>query len=155
MKEKNTSWGKVSSWYDDLLNDEDTYQKKVILPNLLRILNIKKGDRILDVGCGQGYFSREMAAIGAEVKGIDISKELISIAKSKEMKNVSYVVGSASDPLPFETSYFDKAIIVLALQNIQDVGKVFEEIARVLKKEGSLIVVLNHPAFRVPQGSDW
>lgn len=155
MNEKTTSWGKVSAWYDELLGDEDTYQKKVILPNLLRILDIKKGDSILDVGCGQGLFSREMAMLGAEVKGIDISKELIAIAKARNNKNIFYTVGSASDPLPFEENYFDKAIIILAIQNIADAGKVFEGVKKVLKKDGSLIMVLNHPAFRIPKGSDW
>ena len=40
---KQTSWGKVADWYDDVLNKERSYQKEVILPNLIRLLEIKKG----------------------------------------------------------------------------------------------------------------
>ncbi len=55
-----TSWNKVANWYDELLKtDPDSYQSKVIAPNLLRILNIQKGEKIFDLACGQGYFSKE------------------------------------------------------------------------------------------------
>ena len=53
-KKNGTSWGGVASWYDDYLKDEDTYQAKVIAPNLMRMLNLKEGERVLDVACGQG-----------------------------------------------------------------------------------------------------
>ena len=59
MPNNSTSWGKVAAWYDDLLDGDDTYQKKVILPNLKRLAGIQKGDQVLDLGCGQGFFARE------------------------------------------------------------------------------------------------
>jgi 2-polyprenyl-3-methyl-5-hydroxy-6-metoxy-1,4-benzoquinol methylase len=49
----------VAKWYDDYLQDEDNYQNKVILPNLLRLLdldNLPNKSNILDIGCGQGFF---------------------------------------------------------------------------------------------------
>jgi len=70
---KTTSWGKVSKWYNSYLEGgKETYQSAVILPNLLRILNIKKGDKIIDIACGQGFFSRAFFEAGADVTGIDI-----------------------------------------------------------------------------------
>jgi ubiquinone/menaquinone biosynthesis C-methylase UbiE len=61
-RKKTTSWGKVAKWYDQLLEaGEDTYQEKVIKPNLLRVINVKRGEEVLDVGCGQGYFARVAA----------------------------------------------------------------------------------------------
>ena len=57
-KPLDTSWNKVASWYDELLTtDDDSYQTKVIAPNLLRILDLKKGELVYDLACGQGYFS--------------------------------------------------------------------------------------------------
>lgn len=50
---------------------------------------------------------------------------------------------------------FDKLVIVLALQNMDEPSKVMHECARVLKKEGRMFLVLNHPTFRVPQKSSW
>ncbi len=163
---KNTSWSAVADWYGEYLEGkgrEDTYQKKVILPNLLRLMQIKKGEKVLDIACGQGFFSREMARAGAEVVGVDVSRELIKSAerlnsKSDEgrtLTNPSYQIGFAHELSFLESGTIDKAIAVLALQNIENYQDVLAEAARVLKPRGILYTVLNHPAFRVPKGSEW
>lgn len=150
-----TSWGKVADWYDQSVSREGSYQKDLILPNLLRLLRIKKGEKILDVACGQGFFAQEFFKKGAQVIGVDIAKELIALAQKKSPREIQYFVSHA-DRMPFaESASIDKAIVVLALQNIENVKKAFQECARVLKKNGKLFVVLNHPAFRVPQNSSW
>src|SRR3990172_8101428 len=116
-KKKDTSWGKVAGWYDSLLRMDGTYQKEVILPNLLRLMEIKKGDRVLDIACGQGFFSRALVEKGAEVTGVDISPELIKFAKEKAGKNEKYFV-AAADKLGNNVldKGFDKAVIILAIQ---------------------------------------
>src|SRR3990167_7327952 len=96
MTKKDTSWGKVAKWYNTLLEEgEDTYQEKLIKPNLLRILEPKAGQNILDVGCGQGYFARLIAKSGAKVAGVDIAPELIKLAKEQAGSNETYLVQSA------------------------------------------------------------
>lgn len=156
MNKKDTSWGKVAGWYDELLENKDgTYQKEVILPNLIRLLSPKKGEVILDVACGQGYFSRAIAEIGCKVIASDISKELIGIAKIHSSKEIEYHV-TPSDNLTYaKDKTVDKAIIVLALQNIENIQGTFNEIYRTLKPNGKLYIVLNHPAFRIPKNSSW
>lgn len=155
MKAK-TSWGNVAEWYDEYLEkSEDSYQKNVILPNVLRILYIKKGDRILDLACGQGFFSRAFSDAGAQVTGIDVSAKLISLAKKHSSKNIVYYAASA-DKLDMATSEsFDVAVVILAIQNIKNIAGVFSECYRVLAPSGRLIMVMNHPAFRIPQHSGW
>lgn len=154
-KPSDTSWGRVSSWYDEMLKDGDSYQQKVIEPNLLRVIDIKKGEKILDLGSGQGHFARLFAKAGAEVVGLEISEELISIAKKYETKGIYYILGKADDALNFKKEEFNKVAIVLALQNMKNMVKVVEEVSRVLKPGGKFFIVLNHPAFRVPQETDW
>src|SRR4051812_22350284 len=56
---KNTSWEPVAEWYGKLLEGEGTYQKELILPNLLRLMDIRRGDAVLDLACGPGFFARE------------------------------------------------------------------------------------------------
>src|SRR3989338_1356385 len=154
-KPKNTSWGKVADWYDDYLeNTKDTYQEQVIAPNILRVVSPKKGDRVLDVACGQGFFTRKFGDEGAEVVGAEISKELIDQAKARSPKIPFYV--APADKLSFaKDNSFDAAIIVLAIQNIQNIQDVFAEIRRVLAPDGRLVLVINHPAFRIPKRSSW
>jgi ubiquinone/menaquinone biosynthesis C-methylase UbiE len=158
MKNK-TSWGKVAGWYDNLLeNSSDSYQEKVILPNLLRIVDPKKGMKILDVACGQGYFSRLFAKNGAQVTGCDISPELIELATKNSPKEIAYFVAPAekiSDAIGGAAMKFDVITIILAIQNIEDMRATFIECSKLLNDNGRLIFVINHPTFRIPQSSSW
>lgn len=148
-----TDWDNISSWYEDYLKGDDTYQTKVIAPNLLRMLEAKKSESILDLACGEGFFSRLVAGSGAVVTGVDLSKELTAKAQNKS-KNINFLISPAHDTkLKKET--FDKAFTVLAFENIKNIDEVVLEIKRVLKVGGQFFLVMLHPAFRIPQHSDW
>lgn len=168
MKQKKpqtkTSWGHVADWYHALLAEgKDTYQKEVILPHLLRLLSIKKGERIIDLACGQGFFSRALYAHGAYVIGVDVAPELIERARQEtarispkaEVRALSFEVASADNLSFIAPASVDKVVIVLAIQNIANAHRVFAECARILKPKGSVYIVLNHPVFRIPQSSSW
>ena len=150
-----TSWGNVASWYDNLLKKDNTYQSDVILPNLLRLMSIKNSDNVLDLACGQGFFTQEFAKHGAKVFGVDVSSELIKIAKEQKTQNINYVVSPANDLSFIKSQNLDKISIVLALQNIENLLPVLKECYRTLKTKGKLYIILNHPAFRIPRKSDW
>jgi ubiquinone/menaquinone biosynthesis C-methylase UbiE len=149
------SWGEVAEWYDNYLEtNTDSYQEKVIAPNLIRILDIKKGMRIHDLACGQGFFSRKFTKAGALVTGSDISKELIGQAK-KHSRDIVYSV-SPAHKLPFlKDNSIDAVTIVLAIQNIAEFSETLAEANRVLTPGGRLILVINHPTFRIPKRSSW
>lgn len=154
QKRKTISWGSVADWYHEYLSSGGTYHEKVILPNLARLLLPKKGERILDAACGEGFFSRAFAGSGAEIIGVDISSELIAIAKKLSPEGVFHA--APIDNLSFaKDKSFDKALCVLALQNIEEPSRALKEIARILKPGGILVIVLNHPCFRIPKRSSW
>ena len=154
-KTPSTSWSPVAKWYDETVELEGSYQRELILPNLLRLMEIKNDERILDLACGQGFFSRAFAGAGAEVIGADISKDLIKIAAEKSEKEILYHIAPAHS-LPFLANQsIDKTALVLALQNIEPLEETLKECARVLAQNGRLFIVLNHPAFRIPRGSSW
>ena len=154
-QKKDTSWNEVASWYDDLLKGDDSYQAKVILPNLLRVLGLKKGEKVFDLACGQGYFASVFAHTGADVVASDLSKNLIETAKKNSKEKISFYISPAHKAQFLKDNTIDTIVVVLAIQNIENVGEVFAECKRVLKKDGRMVLVLNHPAFRIPQGSDW
>jgi len=155
IKSKDTSWNNVASWYDELFKNDDSYQAKVVLPNLLRILDLKTGEQVYDLACGQGYFANVFAHMGANVVASDLSKNLIETAKKNSKEKISFYISPAHRAQFLKDVSIDTIVVVLAIQNIENVGEVFAECKRVLKKDGRIVLVLNHPAFRVPQGSDW
>lgn len=154
-KQRDTSWNNSAKWYDDLLEKGGTYQSDLILPNLLRLMNLKSWTKVLDLGCGTGFFSRHFLKAGGIVTGVDLGKDLIEVAKARSDKKIQYHIGSA-DSLGFlADGYFNQVVIVLALQNMEDPTKVLKECKRVLKNDGKIFLVLNHPAFRVTKNSSW
>lgn len=156
MKKENnkTTWGNVAGWYDELLSGEDTYQTKVILPNILRLLE-PQGKKVIDIACGQGFFSRALAEVGAQVVGVDISPNLIAIAQKNKSQNLRFEVLPAHSMISVSDESFDGAVLILAVQNIKEMAETFREAARVLVRGGKFIIVLNHPCFRIPKESQW
>lgn len=155
QRKNNTGWGHVSNWYDEVVEDNDSYQEQVIKPNLIRLVDVKKGDKILDLACGQGFFSRVLSGLGALVTGVDIGKELIELAKEKSPKEIRFLNSSADDLKILKDKEFDKVICVLAMQNIENMQKTISETSRALKNSGSFYLILNHPFIRIPQKSSW
>lgn len=155
-KTDDTSWQGVASWYDELLEDGvGTYQKEIILPNLLKMIGGQKGLKLLDLGCGQGFFSREFFKAGAFVTGVDLAPKLIQIAKERSSKEINFIVSSADNLGSIANNSFDIVVTILAIQNMKNVEKVFKEASRVLNPGGSFFIVMNHPAFRIPKKSSW
>ncbi len=152
---QNTSWGNVADWYAKHLEDKDSYHVHVVLPNLLRILDIKKGEHVLDLACGTGFFSEVFHAQGAKVTAVDIGKELIALAKEHASSDISFFVSHAHELKFIEDKSIDKIALILAVQNIKEVKEVFIESKRVLKEGGKMVVVMNHPTFRIPGASSW
>jgi ubiquinone/menaquinone biosynthesis C-methylase UbiE len=147
-----TGWGGVADWYDEHLSSGKSYHETLVWPNLIRLLGDIKSKKILDLACGQGFFAHKLSELGAEVTGVDISPELIDIAKKGRG---SFLISPAHDLSKLGEQKFDHIINILAIDNIADVGEMLKECARVLEIGGVMHIVLNHPAFRNPSQSSW
>lgn len=148
-----TSWGTEAAWYSEHLANEDTYHAKVILPNLLRLIDPKVGQSVLEIGCGEGFFAEELARKGSTVTACDISPELIALAQKKG--KAKYLVTPAQNLSMFANGSFEVVLAVLTLQNMERLDVVMKEVSRVLAPCGRFIFVLNHPMIRIPQASSW
>jgi ubiquinone/menaquinone biosynthesis C-methylase UbiE len=153
---KETSWTQVGKWYNGIVGEKGHfYHQEVIIPHVLRLLNLNRTSRLLDLGCGQGILAR---AIPSEVNylGIDLAANLVDEARKLDQnRNHSYAVADVTKDLPIKFSGFSQIAIILALQNIKHPFKVIKNCATHLNKGGKLVIVLNHPSFRIPKHSDW
>ncbi len=153
---KNTSWEKVGEWYKKTVGEKGSYyHQNVILPNIIRLLNLNKNSKLLDLGCGQGVLARTIPP-ETEYLGIDLSTSLIEEARKLDHNpKHAYAVADISKELPIRSSGFTEAAIILALQNIKHPFGVFKNLSKHLVKNGRAVIVLNHPSFRIPKHSDW
>ncbi|MFA6602395.1 MAG: methyltransferase domain-containing protein [Candidatus Shapirobacteria bacterium] len=152
---KRTSWDNVANWYDSEVGDRGHYyHQKVILPNIIRLANINEKCRVLDIGCGQGILGKQIDS-NIEYVGIDISPKLVEIARqSDSLKNHTYIVGDATKNIEINGK-FERIFFILSLQNMAQPYLVIKNAVEKLSDDGKLLVVLNHPCFRIPQNSDW
>ncbi len=97
--------------------------------------------RILDLGCGDGYLSNllQQHYPQAEIWGIDISKTAIA-AGNKKYKNINFILGDAEKKLPFTDNFFDIVISGEHIEHLRDVDTYLEEINRVTKDYGYLLM---------------
>ena len=153
-KNSKTSWGNEAEWYSDHLAEDDTYHAKVVLPNVLRLVDPKKGQKVLEIGGGEGFIGRELAKKGATVLVTDISPELIEIGKKKG-GGPAYKVSNAENLSWTEAGAYDVVLAVLTIQNMEKIDAVMKGVARALKPDGRFLFVLNHPVVRVPKSTHW
>jgi ubiquinone/menaquinone biosynthesis C-methylase UbiE len=155
-KRRRGSWEHVSKWYNKLVGREGQYyHQKVIIPGALRLLRLQKDSSLLDLGCGQGVFARSVHQI-AYYEGVDLSPSLLSYAR-KSVKDHRFVFteGDITRSLKLQKNLFTHCAIILALQNTENTSGVIANAALYLKDRGRLLIVLNHPMFRIPRQTKW
>ncbi len=108
LSEQTTAWYEDwfdSPYYSTLYQHRDESEAQRFVDRLLLGLNPPKGARMLDLGCGKGRFSRNLAKKGFEVTGLDLSKNSIQFARQYETANLSFFTHDMR--LPFRINYYD------------------------------------------------
>jgi SAM-dependent methyltransferase len=115
-------------------------------PALRAMLPPVAGRRVLDAGCGTGRASVWLAEQGAEVVGVDISPEMLRVAR-EDVPAGSFHVGDLADPLPFEDGSFDVVVSSLVMHYLRDWVPTLRELRRVLRPDGVVVMSTHHPAM--------
>ncbi len=133
----------ISYFYNELLE----------MPTTLKLLGNVKDKKILDLGCGPGFYAKYLVMKGAKVKGIDISEKEIEIAK-KEVPTVEFLVGDI-EKLPYKNSEFDIVLAALVLGHLKSWDKALKEVKRVLKVNGFFVFSNYNPVTEKTKKIKW
>lgn len=146
----------VQTAYDQWADEYDDEDPTTALdePFVVSMLEPFGGCRILDLGCGTGRCLRRIAGPKLQLVGLDLSRAMLARAK-KTMATLSPVtfVQASIEQLPFTSCSFDRVVVGLVLDHIQDLRSFFQETAAVLRPGGRLIVSAVHPDMQYLTGS--
>lgn len=153
-------WDDVADWYDGWMGKNGSWHhQELAIPLLMNLLDIKSGDRVLDVGCGQGVLFPHIIESNCDYVGIDVSRKMIQHAKQHHGTRGVFVQGDAanlssiSDLQPQES--FDHVVFLLSIQDMDPLDRIIEQTAKMIKFGGHIVIVMKHPAFRIPRQSGW
>ena len=132
----------------------DYYRYEFFGPAHADLCGDVRGRRLLDVGCGSGYFTREMAARGAQATGVDISPRMIALANEQETAAPLGIVYHALDAADLSHAFaprsFDIATSCLALQDMPQPLNVFRSVHAMLQRGGRFVASIEHPCTNPP-----
>jgi 2-polyprenyl-3-methyl-5-hydroxy-6-metoxy-1,4-benzoquinol methylase len=143
-------WNTNAAFWDGRMQEGNDFHKILIEPNQLEMLQIKKGDAVLDIACGNGQFARKMASLGAKVTAIDFSQEFLDIAKAKSPPDIKFElvdVTSQKDLEKLKRRRFESAVCTMALMDIAKIEPLINFLAGVLKPGGKFVFSIMHPCF--------
>jgi SAM-dependent methyltransferase len=152
-------WDTNAEFWDDRMGEGNDFHRVLVGPAAERLLAIQPGERVLDVACGNGQFSRRLAEFGADVVGGDFSPTMVEIARSKTAArpeiagHVGYRVLDATDEaqlLALGEGTFDAAVCNMALMDISDIGPLMRAMPRLLRPDGRFVFTVQHPCFNHP-----
>jgi ubiquinone/menaquinone biosynthesis C-methylase UbiE len=126
-----------------------SFVRRIEWPNILQWLELKAGDKVLDVACGGGALSVKVAQKGCSVYGIDYSESSINTAKQLAQRENTIVQFEVSDAaaLPYPDEYFDKLVCSSSLEHFPNDRVSLHEMKRVLKPAGILVLTTDSTKY--------
>ena len=153
-EETRKAWDTNAAFWDERMGEGNDFFNILQWPAILRLLDPKPGQRILDIATGNGLTARRLAALGAEVTAFDFSDELIKLAKARLAPDlhITFHVLDATDGTEMLESLqpsgpFDSALCNMALFDMADIEPLFRTLPKLLKPDGAFVFTLTHPAF--------
>ena len=128
-----------------------------MMEKVFRMMQVQPKDRVIDLGCGAGWATRQLARLASEgvAVGLDVSDEMVALARqqSVEIENVMFVLGAA-DEIPWQEDFFSLLLSVDSAFYWPDLEAATHEIFRVMAP-GGRIFILNTFYRESPLASRW
>lgn len=143
------SWNAMGDEWLTLAQNGES-RMKFIMPWMLRFMGDVKGLSILDLGCGEGGYSRRLAQSGATVTSVDCSEAAIAYAVKQaeaERLPIAHHLRNSNDLFDIPDASFDIVLCSMMLMDCEDLDGTLREAVRVLKSGGRLFASMLHPCF--------
>lgn len=149
MKENNyfESAETAEQWVEMLDKDhgdiENSGRVRVIYPYILQWISNNNIQKLLDIGCGEGYLG-SIVPDYIKYVGVEPSENLLTVAEKRYAKNnVKYVQGNAYN-MPSEIVGFEGAVSVMVWFHLKDLDKSAQQLSKVLEKGGKFLIITSN-----------
>lgn len=129
--------------------EDNAYNAHYDRPTTLSLMGDVQGLRILDAGCGPGLYARRLVDAGASVVGVDHSRDMVELARSRLGDDIQVIHQDLSEPLDFPDAAFDAGLMALVVHYLPDRVATLRELRRVIRPDGFLVLSTSHPT------ADW
>jgi len=135
------------------MGEGNDFVEVLIWPATERLLELRPGERVLDIACGNGLSSRRLGALGAKVVAFDFAAEMIAYAlerTTQHTERIEYLVLDATDQaalLALGEGQFDAAICNMALFDMAEIEPLMRALAQLLRPGGRFVFSVLHPCF--------
>ena len=154
-----TSWDAVAEWYSGMVGEGGhKYHRRLAIPALLDLLAPQAGEQMLDIGCGPAPLAPFIAEAGAHYSGVDASPRLLDAARDHHGHDGTFYLGDARKLWAIRGLHagsFDGATFLLSIQDMEPLSEVFRAAAWAVREGGRVVLLMTHPAFRIPRQSGW
>jgi 2-polyprenyl-3-methyl-5-hydroxy-6-metoxy-1,4-benzoquinol methylase len=149
-REIRAAWDATADFWDDRMRAGATWQRSLIEPAVERLLELRPGERVLEIACGNGDFSRRMVELGGEVLATDFSERMLELARDYG-GDIAYASVDATDEQALralgDPASFDVAVCNMALMDMAEIEPLARALAALLRPDGRFVFSIMHPAF--------
>lgn len=156
-KKTQDAWNQNAEFWDEKMGEGNLFQRVLVGPATERLLELKPGELILEIACGNGVFVRRLAQLGAQVIATDFSEKLLEQAKKRNTEHDNRIeyrfVDATSEEqlLALGEKRFDAAVCNMAIMDIASIEPLMSALSRLLKADGRFIFSVMHPCFNNPK----
>jgi 2-polyprenyl-3-methyl-5-hydroxy-6-metoxy-1,4-benzoquinol methylase len=151
------AWNQNAEFWDEKMGEGNLFQRVLVGPTIERLLELKPGELVLEIACGNGVFARRLAQLGAQVIATDFSQKLLEQAQKRSVEyigRIEYLFIDATNEeqlLKLRERHFDAVVCNMAIMDIATIEPLMSALSRLLKVDGRFIFSVMHPCFNNPK----
>ncbi len=144
------AWDALAGYWDEQVEAGGTWQRHLIQPCVERLLELRPGERVLEIACGNGEFARRMVELGGSVLATDFSEGMLERARARGGE-VEYRRVDATDEEAVlalgDPGSFDAVVSNMAIMDMSSIEPMAFAVARLMRPGGRFVLSTLHPAF--------